>query len=61
MSKTATYQLIEHTVGDLEQYVKAARDEGKSWDDISHQIREATGITVSRETIRLWFVEQAIA
>lgn len=62
MSKTATYQLIEHVLGeDLATYVAARRDAGDSWDAISRAIYDRTNITVTRESLRNWFPEPVAA
>lgn len=58
MKKTAAFQLIETLMKvDLVAYLKQARAEGTSWDDIAYQIREACNVSVTRETLRNWHAD----
>lgn len=54
---TATRSLIEVSLKgrSLQSVVMAGRRAGRSWQDIADEIRELTGVIVSRETVRGWF------
>lgn len=52
------YRLIEECLdGTLAEFV-AARRATSSWQDIADSIKEATGVEVNRETLRLWFADR---
>lgn len=55
-SPSRTYLLIEERLnGALLDYVTAARDAGKSWHIIAVELHVATNVTVTSETLRIWF------
>lgn len=41
----------------LNALVRSGRRTGRSWQSITDEIRDQTGINVSRETVRGWFPE----
>lgn len=56
---TATRHLIEVSLKGrtLRSVVVAGRRSGRSWQTIADEIRDLTGVIVSRETLRAWFPE----
>lgn len=54
---TATQNLIEVSLKgrSLRALVLSARRAGKSWQSIADEIRDTTGVIVSRETLRGWY------
>lgn len=56
---TATRHLIEMQLKgrSLPGLVGTARREGRSWQSIADEVRDLTGVIVSRETLRKWFPE----
>lgn len=56
---TATQRLIEaHLKGkSLRALVISSRKSGSSWQSIADEIRERTGVVVSRESVRGWYPE----
>lgn len=58
---SATRSLIEMKLTDqtLSQLVREGRRRGVSWRDITKGLNKETGITISHETLRLWFKEDA--
>ena len=51
-----TQQLVELKLGSsLEGFVRARRDDGISWRRITLEIRDATGVDVADETLRIWY------
>ncbi|GEM_PF-5366809 len=54
---TATQHLIEVQLKgkSLRGLVVSARRSGRSWQSIADEVREATGVIVSRETVRNWY------
>lgn len=57
MGQTAKYQLIQLRLGrDLAQYVSDRQGSGDSWRTISADLSTLTGVHVSHETLRSWFV-----
>lgn len=58
MQATPTSRLIEmQIVGTLSDYVMTRRAAGKSWRQITLDIRDDTGEDVSFETLRGWFAD----
>lgn len=58
---TPTYQLIEERLdGTLEEFVRTRRPltPPASWRQIAADIKDATGVTVSHESLRAWFTER---
>jgi hypothetical protein len=58
---TPTYQLIEERLdGTLEEFVRTRRPltPPASWRQIAAEIKDATGVTVSHESLRAWFAER---
>lgn len=56
MRQTNLSRLIEMKLGrSLAVYVATARANGRDWRGISDDLRTATGIYASHETIRSWF------
>jgi len=63
---TPKQQLAEHLFrdqhpGDLATYVTDAIVNGKSWRTISTDVSTRIGVTVSRESLRLWYGSKADA
>jgi hypothetical protein len=58
---SALYQLVESKLGGgtLADYV-AARRATTSWRAMAADLSQRTGLTVSHETLRLWFQETAV-
>lgn len=56
---TPTRHLIEISLKGrtLRALVSTARRSGRSWQSVADEIREQTGVIVSRETVRGWFPE----
>lgn len=52
------YQLIEARLDSTLADFVTARWPTKGWQKIADDIREATGLTVTRETLRHWFAER---
>lgn len=56
---TNTQKLIDNTLRaqgcSLTQLVKYQRKKGHTWDQVADQIDLATGVRVSRESLRKWF------
>ncbi|BDC71035.1 hypothetical protein KAREA_09500 [Prescottella equi] len=54
---TATRHLIEVQLKGktLRGLVVSARRSGRSWQAIADEVRDLTGVIVSRETLRSWF------
>jgi mitochondrial fission protein ELM1 len=54
---TATHHLIEHQLKgrSLRGLVFTARRTGRSWQSIANEVRDLTGVIVSRETLRNWY------
>ena len=52
---TATRQLIEVTVPDLEALVLARREDGASWHMIRDEVVSRSGVRVSHQTLINWF------
>lgn len=64
-NRTDRYQLVEASLGeDLEAWVAERRRPDirppAAWRDIASELSDRTGITVSYETLRVWFPEYAI-
>jgi hypothetical protein len=57
MARTATKSLIEaHLKGrSLDGLVAAHRRVGHSWQVIADDVRDRTGVIISRETLRNWY------
>ena len=58
-SVTPLQHLLSVKLGDLDAYVTARRDAGKSWRAIALEIRDTTGIEITNETLRSWSLERA--
>jgi hypothetical protein len=57
---TPTRRLLDlHLNGTLDEYVRTLRERGTSWASIADNLIARTGIRVSDETLRLWYVEVA--
>lgn len=55
---SALYRSVEDRLdGSLADLV-AARRPAATWEQIADEIAEKTGIRLSRETLRLWFVDR---
>lgn len=54
---TATHHLIEHQLKgtSLRGLVFTRRRAGVSWQAIANEVRDLTGVIVSRETLRNWY------
>lgn len=53
---TATQRLLDHLMdGELRAYVAQRRSNGKSWRQISLDIRDDTHVDVTHETLRNWY------
>lgn len=58
-ARTPTFRLIDHILeGRLEEFVTTRRDAGRSWRLIARDVREATGVDVTFETVRGWFITE---
>lgn len=56
MPKTPTYLLLESRLGqDLRRHVMREWRKGTSWNLLSQDLYARTGISVTSETLRLWF------
>lgn len=47
--------------GELEPFVRSRRTEGRPWRLIAIDLRDATGIDITDETLRVWFPDEAAA
>jgi intein-encoded DNA endonuclease-like protein len=57
-----TFQLIEKAIGEpLIGYLGALRADERSWPYIARKIAERTGVEVSDESLRRWYVAFAPA
>lgn len=45
----------------LAEFVTFRRNLGVSWRRIASQLQEATGVTVTQETVRAWFADETAA
>lgn len=55
---TALYELLQAKLGrDLRAHVVAARLEGKDWRTIAEDLTSATSVSISWETLRVWFTD----
>jgi hypothetical protein len=52
------YQLIEVRLGEPFAEFVAARYPRRSWRQISDEIEDRTGLTLSKETLRQWFADR---
>ena len=60
MRQTPLSRLIEVTLGlDLRAHVIAERTEGKDWRTIAADLSERSGHSVSHESVRSWFSDEA--
>lgn len=60
-SMTPLQTLLDIKVGGLDEYVDTRRTEGKSWRVISNDLRDDTGIDITYETLRGWFIDEKAA
>jgi hypothetical protein len=62
MPPSATQQLAEIKLGSsLEEFVTSRRQRDVSWRKISLELRDATGVDVTHETLRSWFPGEQVA
>jgi hypothetical protein len=55
---SALYELLQAKLGrDLRAHVVAARLEGVDWRTIAGDLKAQTDVTVSWETLRVWFTQ----
>jgi hypothetical protein len=62
--QSPTRELIDlrlASVGGLERLVRDRRAAKVSWRKIEIEIRDRTGISVTHETLRIWFYDLAVA
>jgi hypothetical protein len=53
---TPTAALANYLLPDgLDQFVRERRDAGKSWRRIALELRDATGVDVTHQTLYAWF------
>lgn len=58
MGRTAKQELLELRLGSLlSEYVRERRARGAGWRPIADDLRQATGVEVSWETLRSWYPE----
>lgn len=60
MTTSPTRKLIDQQLAangehKLDTIVKRQRRAGDSWDTIAYQVRDATGITITGQTLRRWY------
>jgi len=54
---TPTRQLVDLKLdGELDNYVSTRRADGRSWRAISQELFTATGMWVTDQTLRVWYV-----
>lgn len=61
---TPTQLAANHLLdGKLDEFVESRRADGRSWRLIARDLHEATGLDVTHETLRIWFIgaDQAVA
>lgn len=57
---TSTYLLLEERLGrPLDKQVIKARSRGQSWNQIARELDRATGVAVTAEWLRIWFLPRA--
>lgn len=57
--RTPTYRLIDHLLdGTFDTFVKTRRADGRSWRLIARDIYDATGVDVTLESVRGWFLDE---
>ena len=62
MTPPTTFQLIERAIGEpLIGYLGALRNDERSWPYIARKLQERTGVEVSAESLRRWYVAFADA
>lgn len=62
MTPPTTFQLIEKAIGEpLIGYLGALRADERSWPYIARKIAERTGVEVSDESLRRWYLAFAPA
>lgn len=62
MRQTPLAQLAEAKLGrSLEQFVRLRLAEGIGWRRISDELHAASGIRVSHESLRSWFLTEDVA
>lgn len=55
---TPTQLAANHLLdGKLDEFVGSRRADGRSWRLIARDLHEATGLDVTHETLRTWFVD----
>lgn len=55
---TPTQLAANHLLdGGLDEFVATRRADGRSWRLIARDLHEETGLDVTHETLRTWFVE----
>jgi hypothetical protein len=60
MQRSPQYEFLQVRLGrDLSAYVQEARAAGRAWRTIAADLSAITGVTVSYETVRVWFAEPA--
>lgn len=57
MTPPTTFQLIEKAIGEpLIDYLGALRADERSWPYIAKRVTERTGVEISDESLRRWYV-----
>lgn len=57
-NQTSLHQLLETKLGtDLDEYIIAARKDGKTYIRIAEDLRNQTEVYVTHESIRRWYVK----
>lgn len=61
MKFNSTLQVLAQTVlnEDPIKWIASKRDQGSSWQQIADELGDQLGVTISRETIRLWMTTKA--
>lgn len=59
MTNSSLHQAVDRLLEDgIEVFVTSRRSTGRSWRRIGNDLRDATGIDVSYETLRAWFPDE---
>lgn len=58
ISKTATRQLLDVLLeGQLDSLIRERREEGVPWRLIAREVYERTGIDITAQALRSWYVQ----
>lgn len=57
MTPPTSYVLLEKAIGEpLVDYLGRLRDDERSWPYIARKVKEHTGVEVSDESLRRWYI-----